>query len=62
METVKGYAGHEKDTFNQVTQARANMANATTVQEVAEADTMLTSAAQYPDLPEPGLEGGDQNG
>lgn len=26
------------------------------------ADTMLTSAAQYPDLPEPGLEGGDLNG
>lgn len=26
------------------------------------ADTMLTNATQYPDLPEPGLEGGDQNG
>jgi LemA protein len=58
VETVKGYASHEKDTFNQVTQARANMANATTVQEVAEADTMLTSALKslfavseaYPDL------------
>ena len=58
VETVKGYAGHEKDTFNQVTQARANMANATTVQEVAEADTMLTSALKslfavseaYPEL------------
>lgn len=58
VETVKGYAGHEKDTFNQVTQARANMANATTVQEVAEADTMITSALKslfavseaYPEL------------
>ena len=58
VETVKGYASHEKDTFNQVTQARANMANATTVQEVAEADTMLTSALKslfavseaYPEL------------
>ena len=26
------------------------------------ANDMLTNAAQYPDLPEPGLEGGDQNG
>jgi LemA protein len=58
VETVKGYAGHEKETLNQVTQARANMANATTVQEVAEADTMITSALKslfavseaYPDL------------
>ena len=58
VETVKGYASHEKDTFNQVTEARANMANATTVKEVAEADTMLTSALKslfavseaYPDL------------
>ncbi len=58
VETVKGYASHEKDTFNKVTEARANMANATTVNEVAEADTMLTSALKslfavseaYPDL------------
>lgn len=58
VETVKGYASHEKDTFNKVTEARANMANATTVKEVAEADTMLTSALKslfavseaYPDL------------
>ncbi len=58
VETVKGYAGHEKETLNQVTQARANMANATTVKEVAEADTMITSALKslfavseaYPDL------------
>ena len=26
------------------------------------ADTMLTNAAQYPDLPDPGLDGGDMNG
>lgn len=58
VETVKGYASHEKDTFNQVTQARASMANATTVQEVAEANNNITEALKslfaiseaYPDL------------
>ena len=58
VETVKGYAGHEKETLNQVTQARASMANATTVQEVAEADNMISGALKslfavseaYPDL------------
>ena len=47
VETVKGYAGHEKDTFNQVTQARANMANATTVQEVAE--SLLPYIQEHPE-------------
>ena len=58
VETVKGYAGHEKETLSKVTEARASMANATTVKEVAEADTMITSALKslfavsesYPDL------------
>lgn len=58
VETVKGYASHEKDTFTKITEARASMANATTVKEVAEADTMITSALKslfavseaYPDL------------
>lgn len=58
VETVKGYAGHEKSTLSEVTQARANMANATSVKEVAEADTMITNALKslfavsesYPDL------------
>lgn len=58
VETVKGYAGHENQTLTQVTQARANMANATTVKEVAQADNMITSALKslfavseaYPDL------------
>lgn len=58
VETVKGYAGHEKETLSQVTQARANMANATTVHEIAEADNMITNALKslfavseaYPDL------------
>ena len=58
VETVKGYAGHEKSTFEEVTKARANMANATSVKEVAEADNMLTGALKslfavaeaYPEL------------
>ena len=58
VETVKGYAGHEKSTFEQVTQARASIANATTVDEVAQADDMLTGALKslfavaeaYPEL------------
>lgn len=58
VETVKGYASHENETFNQITQARTSMSNATTVGEVAEADNMLTDALKslfavaeaYPDL------------
>ena len=58
VETVKGYAGHEKSTFEEVTKARANMANATSVKEVVEADNMLTGALKslfavaeaYPEL------------
>lgn len=58
VETVKGYAGHEKETFTKVTEARANMANATSVREVAEADNMISDALKslfavseaYPDL------------
>ncbi len=58
VETVKGYAGHENNTLNQVTQARANMANANGVQEIAEADGILNDALKslfavaeaYPEL------------
>lgn len=58
VETVKGYATHEKETLSQVVQARSNIQNATTVEEVAEADNMLTGALRslfavaeaYPDL------------
>ena len=58
VETVKGYAKHEKDTFENVTQARAAMANANGVAETAAADNMLTEALKslfavaeaYPDL------------
>ena len=38
VETVKGYASHEKDTFTKITEARASMANATTVSPVAKVE------------------------
>ena len=58
VQTVKGYATHEQDTLNQVTQARAAAAGATTVDQKVTADNMLTGALgklfavaeAYPDL------------
>jgi LemA protein len=58
VETVKGYAGHERETLENVTKARAAMAEAKTVQEQAQAQNMITSALktlfavaeQYPNL------------
>jgi len=58
IETVKGYASHESETFQKVTEARAQMASAGTVKEAAKANNMLTSALKslfavaenYPDL------------
>lgn len=58
VETVKGYAKHEKETFQKVTEARAAMANAKTVKEQADANNMLTEALKtlfavaenYPEL------------
>ncbi len=44
IETVKGYAAHEQDTFRMVTEARAAMANAKTVKETSDANNMLTGA------------------
>ncbi|MCD6405847.1 MAG: LemA family protein [Planctomycetes bacterium] len=44
VETVKGYAGHEKETFEKVTLARAAAINAQTVQEQGRAENMLTGA------------------
>lgn len=44
VETVKGYAAHEKSTLEEVTQARSNLQDAWTVQENAEADVKLTGA------------------
>ena len=58
IETVKGYAKHEKEVFEKVTQARANMLKAQTPQQKAEADNMMEKALKsifavaeaYPDL------------
>jgi len=58
VETVKGYAAHEKETFQMVTEARAQAINAGTVAEQGKAENMLTGALKslfavsesYPDL------------
>jgi len=58
VETVKGYAKHEKDTFQNVTEARSKAINAGTVKEQGAAENMLSGALKslfavvesYPDL------------
>jgi LemA protein len=58
VETVKGYAKHEKGTFEKVTEYRSAAMQATTPGEKAKADNMLTEtlkslfavAENYPDL------------
>ena len=58
VETVKGYAKHEKDVFENVTKARSSMMNAGSLQEKADANNMLSGALKslfavaeaYPDL------------
>ena len=58
VETVKGYATHEKDTLAKVTEMRTRAMNAGTVEEHAAAENMLTGALKslfavaesYPDL------------
>ncbi|MCL2863474.1 MAG: LemA family protein [Methanimicrococcus sp.] len=58
VETVKGYAAHERDTFENITKARAAVMEAKTPHEAAEASNMLSStlkslfavAENYPDL------------
>ena len=58
VETVKGYATHEKDLFEKVTQARTVAMGATGLAEKAEAENMLTGTLKslfavsenYPDL------------
>lgn len=58
VETVKGYASHERETFDSVTRARAAAMSANSVQEKEAAEKNLTQAMmhlnavaeQYPDL------------
>ncbi|MFZ7104019.1 MAG: LemA family protein [Peptococcaceae bacterium] len=58
VETVKGYAAHEKETFTLVTEARSKAAGAVGVKEKAETNSELTSALsrlmvvveRYPEL------------
>lgn len=44
VETVKGYAKHEKEVFENVTKARSAIMGAKGVKETAEADNMFTGA------------------
>lgn len=58
VETVKGYASHERGVFERVTQARSAVMSAQTVKENQDANNMLTGALKslfavaenYPDL------------
>jgi LemA protein len=58
VETVKGYAAHERGTLDEVTQARAAAASAGNFEQRAQAETALTGALgrlmavaeSYPDL------------
>lgn len=43
VETVKGYAGHEKDVFEKVTEARARAMGASSLADHAKAENMLSS-------------------
>jgi LemA protein len=44
VETVKGYASHERSTFEEVTAARTSAQQARTVEQAAEAENVLTAA------------------
>lgn len=44
VETVKGYASHEKETLSRVTEARASVGSAKNTQEAVEANNQLSSA------------------
>jgi LemA protein len=44
VETVKGYAAHERETFEAVTRARQQAAGTTGVEDQAQAENMLTQA------------------
>src|SRR3989339_1359948 len=58
VNTVKGYAAHEKEAFEKVTEARARAMSAGTTEDKAQAENMLSNtlkslfaiAEAYPDL------------
>ncbi len=58
VETVKGYAAHEKSTFEEVTKARSSVANASTLEDKLQSENQLTGtlktlfavAEAYPEL------------
>lgn len=58
VETVKGYASHEKGVLEEVTKARSNVMNASNIAETTAADNQLTGALKslfavaenYPEL------------
>ena len=58
VETVKGYAGHEKEVFMKVTEARTALMGARSVKDNSDANNMLTGALKtlfavaeaYPEL------------
>ncbi|MDO8462047.1 MAG: LemA family protein [Deltaproteobacteria bacterium] len=58
IETVKGYAAHEKEVFEKIAEARARLAGARTINEKVQANQQLDSALsrllvvveQYPNL------------
>lgn len=58
VETVKGYAIHEKEVLENITQARSALLNAKNLKEEVQADNMITAALKtlfavaenYPDL------------
>lgn len=58
IETVKGYAAHEKGVFEEVTKARANVLNAQSVEDTSKAEnqfeqtlkSLFAVSEAYPDL------------
>jgi len=47
VETVKGYATHEREVFERVTEARAGLERAGTAKEATEANNMMTQALSH---------------
>ncbi len=47
VETVRGYAAHERETFEEVTKARSQLENANGAADAAVANNMLTGALRH---------------